>query len=248
MADARTLLRQQRAARQQQQQKSKPSATPAAAPSSKKRKAVTPDQVEERKRTRTEEDAGVPAGFFDADLEKPIPPISSDQHNEVPAAEPDAQLTIISNPPPQDTAANDELDAFMNEMDQVAETQQKSVNIYSGAVIESAPMTAAEIAAQAREEQSAQRARLDEELEGEHDDAARALQDEFEEMDGLEDRVRRLREQREALRNKPTEVAAVVPDTTQPTTQPKEEQDEGGSESDDDDEDEDWDDWRFRPA
>ena len=59
MADVRSLLRQERAARQQ-----KPSSTPATAPASKKRKAAD-DGAIERKRTRTEEAAGVPAGFFD---------------------------------------------------------------------------------------------------------------------------------------------------------------------------------------
>ena len=103
-------------------------------------------------------------------------------------------------------------------------------------------MTAAEIAAQAREDQSAQRAKRDEEMEGEKEDAARALEDEFEEMEGLEERVKRLREQREALRSTSGGIIKVEDDGVKPAPSAEE---DGESESDDD---EDWDDWRFRPA
>lgn len=70
----------------------------------------------------------------------------------------------------------------------------------ANATITVAPMTAEQLAAQAREEQSAQRGKRDVELEGEREDAARLLEEEFEEMEGLEERVRNLRERREALR------------------------------------------------
>lgn len=69
-------------------------------------------------------------------------------------------------------------------------------------------MTAAELAAQAREEQSAQRARRDEDMEAEKEEAARALEDEFEEMEGLDERVKKLREQREALRSQSAQFPA----------------------------------------
>jgi len=72
--------------------------------------------------------------------------------------------------------------------------------ISSSATISAPAMSAEEIAAQAREEQSVQRGRRDEELVAEKEDAVRALQDEFQEMEELEDRVRRMREKREALR------------------------------------------------
>ncbi|KAK4695176.1 hypothetical protein P7C71_g2518, partial [Lecanoromycetidae sp. Uapishka_2] len=76
----------------------------------------------------------------------------------------------------------------------------------SSATITAAPMTAAEIAAQAREQANTQSKESREvELEGEKEDAARALEEEFDEMEGLEERVRRLREMREALRLKSKE-------------------------------------------
>lgn len=227
MADVRSMLKQQRAARQQAK------APKQSAPTSKKRKAAT-EIPEERKRTRTEEDAGVPAGFFDE---------GAAQETEV--TPPDA-IETPSTAPTQDTepalpAANAELDAFMAEMDQAAaEAPQRDPMPYSSAIIESAPMTTAQLAAQAREEQSAQRARRDEEMENEKEDAARALEDEFEEMDGLEERVKKLREQREALRAKHAATEAHEEDSALPTP----ELDDEDSES----EDEDWDDWRFRPA
>ncbi|KAH7074167.1 hypothetical protein FB567DRAFT_453598 [Paraphoma chrysanthemicola] len=239
MADARTLLRQQRAARQQAQKPQKQSAAPAAAPTSKKRKAAE-DSPEERKRTRTEEEVGVPAGFFDAGAqdregEEAAEP-SSTTHDSASLA--DTQEPELSTPqaPPLDAAAEAELDAFMTEIQQ---QRPPAATYASGAVIEAKPMTAAEIAAQAREEQSAQRARKDEEMEGEKEDAARALEDEFEEMEGLEERVRRLRDQREALRLK--HARATTADIALHSA-PLSEDD--GSDS----EDEDWDDWRFRPA
>lgn len=235
MADVRSLLRQERAARQH----AKPprqSAAPAAAPTSKKRKAAD-DGSEERKRTRTEETIGVPAAFFDREP-------ASDEHPSPPAAPVpmhDDEAPGPTNPahiqPPLGAAADAELDAFMAEMNQPAEPQ-RSAPSYAGAVIEAAPMTAAELAAQARDEQNAQRAKRDEEMEGEKEDAARALEDEFDEMEGLEERVRRLREQREALRTKHLDARSDA--MSLPTPQPEEEESES--------EDEDWDDWRFRPA
>ncbi|KAJ4298842.1 hypothetical protein N0V90_004084 [Kalmusia sp. IMI 367209] len=245
MADVRSLLRQQRAARQQ----AKPPKQPA--PTSRKRKAAD-DNAEERKRTRTEESAGVPAGFFDegatreTETEAEVEASTVDPVAGPPAAETgDAlQLPDVAEPalPP---AADAELDAFMAEMDQAAaeterNTNQQNTISYSGAVIEAAPMTAAQLAAQAREEQSAQRARRDEEMEGEKEDAARALEDEFDEMEGLEERVKKLRDQREALRAKHAGTENREEDTDLPTT---------GLDAEDSDSDgEEWDDWRFQPA
>jgi hypothetical protein len=242
MADARSLLRQQRAAKQQAQKPQKQSAAPAAVPTSKKRKAAD-DSAEERKRTRTEEEAGVPAGFFDAGATKED---EDDATESTPAVQESATIPDVEplEPPKAanpslDPSAEAELEAFMNEIN-AEKPMPPPPTRYSGAVIEAAPMTAAQIAAQAREDQSAQRARKDEEMEGEKDDAARALEDEFEEMDVLEEKVKKLREQREALRSKSmsaVELEAVAPADTQPV-------EDGDSESDD----EDWDDWRFRPA
>ncbi|KAF2439447.1 hypothetical protein P171DRAFT_436111 [Karstenula rhodostoma CBS 690.94] len=235
MADVRSMLKQQRAARQQAK------APKQSAPASKKRKAVE-DTPEERKRTKTEEQAGVPAGFFDhgaAQEAKADPPDAAEAPAAAPTEDP-AQQPDAAKPPL--SAADADLDAFMAEMDQAAAEPQRNPISYSSAVIESAPMTAAQLAAQAKEDKTTQRARNDEEMEDEKEDAARALQDEFEEMDGLDERVKKLREQREALRAKHTAADVHVREETMSSPAPQPDDEDSGSE------DEDWDDWRFRPA
>ncbi|PSN75572.1 hypothetical protein BS50DRAFT_478181 [Corynespora cassiicola Philippines] len=248
MADVRSMLRKERQARQPAKPP-KTSAAPATEPASRKRKAAD-DGTEERKRTRTEVAAGVPAGFFDGKDADAGADVEADDDDAPTAEAPEQQPGSPQPPPsaaelespPQNETKEEDLDAFLAEMEQEAPAKQPStgkpnLSAYSaGAVIQSAPMTVAEIAAQARDEQSAQRARRDEEMEGEKEDAARQLEDEFEEMDGLEARVKKLREQREALRLKHAQ--AEPEDIVLATPQPEEEDE---SESDD----EDWDDWRF---
>ena len=65
------------------------------------------------------------------------------------------------------------------------------------------PVLAADLAKQDEEEDPAsRRERREAELEAEKEDAARALEEEFDEMEGLEERVRKLREKREDLRQR----------------------------------------------
>ncbi|KAK3332811.1 hypothetical protein B0T19DRAFT_416545 [Cercophora scortea] len=69
------------------------------------------------------------------------------------------------------------------------------------AVISAPAMTAAELAAKSEEEETAKRrTAADIEMEDEREDAAQALESEFEVMEELEARARKLRERREALR------------------------------------------------
>jgi hypothetical protein len=245
MADVRALLRQERAARQPVQKRS---AAPTATPTSRKRKA-TDNGDDERKRTRTEEDAGVPSGFFDGGVEDdddspPSVPQTAQEEEDSAAQEPESDPQLLApasaNPPvPRlDADAQAELDAFLSEMAEEPAAQHAFPTYFAGAVIEAAPMTTAEIAAQAREDMSVQRAKKDEEMEGEKEDAARLLEDEFEEMEGLEERFKKLREQREALRS--ARAQAKVEEIVLSEAQPEH------VESDSDDEE--WDDWRFSAA
>ena len=106
-------------------------------------------------------------------------------------------------PAPMEESASvdeDELAAFERDLAQLESTEAPTTALKANATISAAPMTAEQLAAQAREEQSAQRGKRDVEIEAEKEDAARLLEDEFEEMEGLEERVRRLRDRREALR------------------------------------------------
>lgn len=136
---------------------------------------------------------------------------------------------------------------------------------YTGeAVIAAAPMTAEQLAAAAKQEETdreKRRAQVDVDLEDEEEEAKRALENEFEEMEEFEARVRRLKEKREAIRRGsvpvPTTEHAVgasgsidLPevegkDGANATTKDDAEEDE---EDDDDDEDEedDWAGFRFR--
>lgn len=68
---------------------------------------------------------------------------------------------------------------------------------YSAATISAAPMTAAQITAQAEEDK---RQRQDLEAEDEKEEEERRMEEEFDIMEEMEERVRKLREKREALR------------------------------------------------
>ncbi|KAI7199578.1 hypothetical protein KC316_g5915 [Hortaea werneckii] len=159
-------------------------------------------------------------------------------------------------PPATDDAVDEaELAAFERELAAMEQPSDAAAAIKADATISAAPLTAEELAAQAREEQSAQRGRRDAELEDEREDAALALQEEFEEMDGLEQRLRKLREKREALRKgstgsgKRAEVDGALKDGPKGGGGSEAVADGGGDENDDetddDDDEEDFDDWNF---
>lgn len=179
------------------------------------------DEVESvRKKSKS---GGLPDGFFDDE---------GDQEIETPSRSPQ-EIQLVSRPatplktpteaelipqsPVQDID-EDEWAAF--EADIAAEEEP----VADGAVISAAPMTAEELAAKARQEESAQRKEKQEaEMEGDKEDAARKLEEEFDEMVELEDRVRKLKEKREALRmaanekkvpviSVPMEVAPKIPE------------------------------------
>lgn len=121
------------------------------------------------------------------------------------------------------------------------------------AVISAPAMTADELAAKsAEEERERRRATADVELDNEKEDATRALEEEFEDMEELEARVRRLKERREALRHRqpsPPGTAAVGSEDKRSvgagvvnSIEGPEDAEESGDEDEDED-DEDADDW-----
>lgn len=124
------------------------------------------------------------------------PPANGDALS--PPPEPQPKL-----PPPQKqqeaTIDESEFQAFEREIATLSKSHPTSA-LQSEATISAAPLTAQALASQASAEQSTQRGKRDAELEDEKEDAARVLEDEFEEMRGYEDRIRRLRERREELR------------------------------------------------
>jgi zinc finger protein 830 len=123
----------------------------------------------------------------------------------------------------------------------------------SDAVISAPVMTAAEIAVKSKEEEAAKRrALVDIQLEDEKEEATRALETEFEVMEELEARARKLRERREALRLQgggggTGPAVAAAGDVEKGVSLGKE---NAANPDDDDEEDEeeedDWDGFRFR--
>ncbi|KAJ5513288.1 hypothetical protein N7463_002840 [Penicillium fimorum] len=168
----------------------------------------------------------------------PEPPLDGEQDIIEPAADLAEEPTTQ---PPQDpsTPIDEEAwAAFEREVAAQDDEPHVPAAVTAEATISAAPMTAAELAAQQESAKASSVRTRETELEGEREDAARLLEEEFDEMDQLEERVRRLKQKREELRK------ARAEDQTQdePMGSGAVEQDE--SESEDDDED--WDDWRFK--
>ncbi|KAI0129880.1 hypothetical protein BJ170DRAFT_617955 [Xylariales sp. AK1849] len=82
-----------------------------------------------------------------------------------------------------------------------APAPSSTTNTYEDATISAAPLTAEQIAAKSQTQENVQKNHLrDVEIADEKEDATRALETEFEEMEELESRVRKLKERREELR------------------------------------------------
>ncbi|KAH0002110.1 hypothetical protein KCU78_g14534, partial [Aureobasidium melanogenum] len=217
---------------------------PPAPTQTRKRKAGEGDD-EGRKRVKAVPGGFVPEGFFDAAQEG----ADEDEVEDVDTAPaptiPDAPVAesqpVAESPAPAAHVNEDEWAAFEREM---AAAQDTSLPIISAsATITAAPVTAEDLATQAREEQSALRTAREAEIEADTEDAALALQQEFDEMDELDERVRRLREKREALRlskQQDTLPDAPAPALNKQVPNPDEEEDD-----DDDDDDDEFDDWTF---
>lgn len=194
----------------------------------------------------------------------PIPPPSSPHTTSLP--------TRFSPPHPAPVASIDEDEWAAFERDVATPPPppagSASALLASTGTITAAPLSAAEIAAQAREEAELQQTKAGEvEAEAEKEDAERRLEEEFEEMAGLEERVRVLKEKREALRKGggsggtekmgQVELAARKEEEAEKDGRGRtlkiidegkeaDEDDGGGGDSSDDDDDEvdGWDNWR----
>lgn len=124
----------------------------------------------------------------------------------------------------------------------------------SDAVISAPAMSAAEVAAKSEEEeQTRRRALVDIQIEDEREEATRALETEFEVMEELEARARRLRERREALRLQSggggqgaSPAAGSADKGGAPGKENASEQQEEEEDEDDEEEEDDWDGFRFR--
>jgi len=177
----------------------------------KKRKA---SDGEDTIRKRTKAANGLPEGFFDPGTEPELQaPAQFTSTNEIqipsrpatPSKPPEEIAKLAKEVPPKPDVDEDEWAAF--EADIAA--AEAPINTYDDGVISAPAMSAAELAAKDKEEDNKRRReRQEAELEGDKEDAARKLEDEFEEMESLEQRVKTLREKREALRKKGGPVVA----------------------------------------
>lgn len=253
MADVRSLLRNELAARKG----ASPNTTGNRV--SKKRKVDNGDGVMRKKLRSTDLEAVQEA----ADAQSRQPPISEEANEEVlepieevagpePLVEEgrDGDVTMVQpsvspqpatapSQPASGTVDEDEWAAFEREVVAPTRMPQAPVAVAAEATISAAPVSAQELAAE-QERQTTMAAKVrDAELEGEREEAARFMEEEFDEMDQLEERVQRLKRMREELRQKRAE--------DQARDMPAAAEDQQAAESEpESDEDEDWDEWRFK--
>jgi hypothetical protein len=176
------------------------------------------------------------------DVAGPEPPV--EELEEVVEIAHDAHDTTTTAPPqPQAMAIDeDEWAAFEREVAAPSRIPQAPAALAAEPAISAAPITTEELAAQQAREKAAATQNRDAELEGEREDAARFMEEEFDEMDQLEERVRILKQKREELRKKRAEDLSRDEAMVSASAEP----DSAESENDDDDDDEDWDDWRLK--
>jgi len=212
----------------------------------KKRKASDEDEHVDTIRKRTKpSNASLPEGFFDPGQEEVVVKVPSPANEMNIPSRPATPLKTTQQVPTRPDTNVDEHEWAAFEADiALAEAQLAPVSIANGEGVISAPaISAAELKQKdAEEDNKRRRERLEAEAEGDKEDAARKLEEEFEEMESLEVRVRRLREKREALRTKESTVALVTPlEIPAAKADVLEDDDE-----DDDDDDDDWDGFRMK--
>ena len=147
------------------------------------------------------------------DEDIPTEPDDGRKKSKAPRAE--VVLRSEAEPPAGVTEARDAVDeaewaAFEREIEAEKRLQAAAVAplaaLTASAVISAAPMTAAEVAARSREEESRQaREKRQAEMEDEQEEAADRMVEEIEEQEELHERVNKWKEKREALRRKAQE-------------------------------------------
>jgi hypothetical protein len=238
MVDVRAMLRTERASRAPKQSKTHTIQQQSQQLQSKKRKANNEiaDENENRKRSKApyEEDLTIAPTHEETS--------KSDSEANVIQSEASAMVTNAS-------VDEDEWAAFEREVATSSPSPPRQTAlevIRSKADISSAPLTAAELEERRKEELKQVRIQREEDDEAEKEDAANRMVEEFEEMAALEERVRKLKEMREKLRQAPRQDEGVNPLQESPATSAMNGQ-ETEEESDDDKVDDDDDDgWGFR--
>ena len=192
--------------------------------SSKKRKAIDGEETIQKKKVKVQN--GLPEGFSEDDAqetesepdsqaelaEEEPKPAALEFHtstNPTKIALDTSDQSTTSNVPSRflDTPGGNNDPSLLDESERaaferdVATPPPPASALTSTATISAAPLTAAEVAAQAREQEILQnKERMEAVVEGEKEDAARRLEEEFDEMAELEERLRILRGKRDALK------------------------------------------------
>ena len=224
---------------------------------SKKRKLSDNAEEDERKKTK----ADVLDGFVDGGVLKnsTVDELKQQQHHEtdqIEAGVPILEGEIVSGPlsqqpnpsdarepiapepdPPkahQPAVDEDEWAAFEREVAPLSSAQAPTD--YEGATISAAPISAAELSEQQQREQ--QRKRRETEAEDEREEEEQRTMDEFEVMEGLEERVKRLKEKREALRRPAAD--ALPAEEEEPPDDGRAEAEDAEEDESSEDEDDEW--------
>ncbi|KAJ5495911.1 hypothetical protein N7539_001027 [Penicillium diatomitis] len=251
MADVRSLLRNELASRKGASQ---PNTTGNRV--SKKRKVDHSDGVMHKKLRSTDLESVQAAVNVQARASNPDVTVGEDIIERVdedepigpePPSQPEEDVSMTMRTEfPADSAREvssqavdeDEWAAFEREVVAPTKTSNVPAVVSAQATIVAAPVTTEELAMQQQSERISSTRSREAELAGEREDAARFLEEEFDEMDQLEERVRRLKQRREELRQK-----RISEETTDTTVADDQRVEDSGSEEY---EDEDWDDWRFK--
>jgi hypothetical protein len=234
MADVRAMLRAERAARAPAKATQYPQIA-----SGKKRKAddQAPDNEDIHKRAKT------------FSLEHPTDEEPFQEENEdystlqVQPEETEVQPNIKSiSTKSADPINEDEWAAFERDVATPPASPPRLnalTALRSDATISAAPMTATELAERRKDDLKQERVRREEDEEAEKEEAENRLAEEFEEMDALEERVRKLKEMREKLRQ--TQAADINMDAATREEPPPNADPETEDDSDyDEDLDDDW--------
>jgi hypothetical protein len=184
----------------QKTEESQPSEKTRAPPiSSKKRKASEEDEDGTiRKRSRAAN--GLPEGFFDAGQEdNTLATFPTEMKIPSRPATPLKPPEAIAVPRPELQVDEGEWAAFESDI----ATAEAQVTAANDAIISAPAMSNADIERKSAEEDYAKKKERQEAvLEGDKEDAARKMDEELEEMETLEARVKKLREKREELRRR----------------------------------------------
>src|SRR6201995_3180946 len=217
MADVRAMLRAERAAR-----------APAKGnqysqtPSGKKRKADEqgPGNEDNHKRTKPSSgDSSVGEEYLqETSLNEPISLIQPEESAVEPNFDVESQLNRSTSTAAARAVDEDEWAAFERDVATLPTSPPRlnALNVLkSSAAISAAPMTAAELEERRKEELKQERVKKEEDEEAEKEEAADRLVEEFEEMEALEERVRKLKEMREKLRQSQVTHPSLVEATTE---------------------------------